>query len=41
MYDSLYVFNKVIIWNNLFDSIDGDYIDVMVNDIVCYYVNII
>lgn len=41
MYDSLYVFKKVIIWSNLFDLIDGDYIDVMVNDIVCYYVNII
>lgn len=40
MYDSLYVFKNVTIWSNLFDLIDGDYIDVMVNDIVCFYANV-
>ncbi|XP_052711900.1 uncharacterized protein LOC128186179 [Crassostrea angulata] len=39
MHDSLHVSNKVTTWNNSPDSIDGDYIDVMVNDIICYYAN--
>lgn len=37
-YDSLHVSNKVT-WSNSPYLTDGDYIDVMVNEIVCYYAN--